>query len=45
MEYLVEHGVDINKENKNGKTPLNYARKSRNKDLVQYLVEYGAEQI
>jgi len=32
VEYLVEHGEDINKENKDGETPLSKACKSGNKD-------------
>ena len=42
VEYLVEFGADINKENKYDQTPLFNACKSGNKDLVEYLVEYGA---
>eukprot|EP00833_Pecoramyces_ruminatium_P001633 jgi/Orpsp1_1/1175665/evm.model.c7180000054754.1 len=35
VKYLVEHGADINKENKDGKTPLF--------DAFKYLVELGAD--
>ena len=31
---LVEHGADVNKENRNGETPLFMACVRRNKDLV-----------
>jgi len=43
VEYLVEHGVDINKENYFDKTPLFYACSSGNKELVDYLIENGAD--
>ena len=40
---MVEHGADINKEGWKGKTPLFYACRSGNNDLVKYLVEHGAD--
>jgi len=43
VEYFIEHGTDINKENQDGETPLFVACKSRNKDLAVYLVEHGAD--
>jgi ankyrin repeat protein len=44
VKYLVvEHGADINKENIYGETPLFYACRSGNKDIVKYLVENGAD--
>jgi ankyrin repeat protein len=39
----VEHGAYINKENRNGEIVLFIACKSGNKDLVEYLVEHGAD--
>ncbi|KAL6632443.1 hypothetical protein U3516DRAFT_735772 [Neocallimastix sp. 'constans'] len=39
VEYLVEHGADINKENKYNKISL-FKAKSGNKDLVEYLVKH-----
>ncbi|KAG4094566.1 hypothetical protein H8356DRAFT_1360433 [Neocallimastix lanati (nom. inval.)] len=42
-EYIVEHGADINKEKKNGETPLFNTCRSENKELVEYLVEHGAD--
>ena len=39
----MEHGADINKENRNGETVLFGACVSGNKDLVEYLVEHGAD--
>ena len=41
--YLVEHGIDINKDNIFKETPLFYTCKSGNKDLVEYLVKHGAD--
>ena len=43
MEYLVENKTNINKENKYGRTPLFNACERGNKDLVEYLVEHGAD--
>jgi ankyrin repeat protein len=42
MEYLVEHGADINKEDKDGRSPLFIACKIPNGSMVKYLVEHGA---
>jgi len=42
VKYFVEHGVNINKINKYGKTSLFYVCKYGNKiSIVNYLVEYG----
>jgi len=41
VKYLVEIGVNINKESKNGNTPLFDACRSGNLNLVKYLVEIG----
>ena len=38
VEYLVEHGLDINKENEDDETPLLIDCESENKDLVEYFV-------
>ena len=43
MEYLVEKGANINKENKDGETPLFMAINSGNNELVKYLVKQGAD--
>ena len=43
IQYLVKHGVDINKEDRNGKTPLFYASKNGNEAVVKYLIEHGAD--
>ena len=37
------HRADINKESKNGETPLFNKCKNKNKDLVKYLVEHGLD--
>jgi len=42
MRYLVEHGEDVNKSNKNGKTPLIEARRIQNKSIVKYFMDHGA---
>jgi len=42
--YLVEHGVDINKEeNRYGETPLFSACRSRHKLIIEYLEEHEAD--
>jgi len=43
INYLVKHGVDINKEDRIGETPLFSACYSGNKKLVKYFVEYGLD--
>ncbi len=44
VKYLEEkHGVDVNKADENGWTPLFGACESRNLDLVKYLMEHGAD--
>jgi len=40
-KYLVDHGVNLNKENKNGKTPLLVAYEKKNEMLINYLVKHG----
>ena len=42
-KYLVENGADINKENKDGKTPLFYSCNIRYANLVKYLIENNAK--
>jgi len=45
IKYLIEHGVDINKEKKDGNTPLISACEceSNKKIIVSYLIEHGAD--
>ncbi|ORX85834.1 ankyrin, partial [Anaeromyces robustus] len=43
VKYLIEHGADINKENRGGETPLFLACRSGNKNLVKYLIDLGAD--
>jgi len=42
VKYLVEHGSDINKENRARETPLWYACENGNESVIKYLVEHGA---
>jgi len=39
----LKNGADINKKTKNGTTPLSFACYSGNKDLIEYLLENGAD--
>jgi len=41
VKYLVEHGADVNKENKDGDTPLIIAW--QDEEIVKYLIEHGAD--
>jgi len=40
-KFLIEQGVDINKENKLGETPIFFACRSENVNIVKHLVEKG----
>jgi len=42
VKYLVQKGVDVNKENGRGETPLFLACEKGNEQIVKYLVEHGA---
>ena len=42
LEYLVEHGADVNKEDEDSETPLSNAYRSGNEFVVKFLVEHGA---
>ncbi len=42
VKYLVEHGSTIDKEDKNGITPLSVACEIGNEDIIQYLIKQGA---
>jgi len=43
VKYLVENGVDINKSNTSGDTPLSVAVDYNNKIVIKYLVDHGAD--
>jgi len=42
IKYLVENGADINRTNKDDKTPLFYACENGHETVIKYLVEQGA---
>ena len=42
LEYLREHGADLNQKEKKGDTPLAFAAKNNNFEMVRYLVNHGA---
>ncbi|OUM60262.1 hypothetical protein PIROE2DRAFT_30628, partial [Piromyces sp. E2] len=41
IKILVEHGADINKENKRGETALSLAFNKGYKDIITYLIKHG----
>ncbi len=43
MKYLVENGVDVNAQTIRCETPLMFANENGNLNVVQYLVENGAQ--
>ncbi len=43
VEYLIEHGANINKADDSGRTPLCIAVLNGHKEIVEYLVERGAD--
>ncbi len=43
VEWLVEHGADVNKATEDGYTPLIVALGLGNENLVHYFVEHGAD--
>ncbi|ORX81126.1 ankyrin, partial [Anaeromyces robustus] len=42
LKNLVEHHLDINAKDEEGNTPLIYAIKNRNIEIVEYLLKMGA---
>lgn len=45
LKYLVMRGVNINKKNKQGFTPLSYACRAKILWLIKLLLDLGAERI
>jgi len=43
VNYLIEHGADVNKETVKDVTPLSIACYKRNETIIKYLVELGAD--
>ena len=43
VEYLINHGADINQTTANGLTPLHLASQSGNQSIVEYLVTHHAD--
>ncbi len=43
VKYLVEHGMDTNKANREGQSPLFKACETGNEYIVKYIVEHGAD--
>ena len=43
LKYLVEKGIDVNKQDKYGRTALMYYAMGGNIEAVKYLVEHGAD--
>lgn len=45
VRFLVENGADKDQTDNNGATPLSVAAQSGHLDIVQFLVEVGAEKM
>ncbi|ORX83059.1 ankyrin [Anaeromyces robustus] len=43
LKYLISQKLDINRQDKNGHSPLIYAIKRRNISIIQCLIEHGAD--
>ena len=43
IKYLIEHGANINKEDRKGETPLFNVCRNGNEIIVKYLVKHGAD--
>ena len=43
IDLLIEHGADIDAQNADGRTPLMLASVKGDTELVDYLLDYGAE--
>lgn len=43
VEYLVQHGANVNCSDNQGKTPLHYAIRSKSKPLIEFLILGGAK--
>ncbi|ORX55833.1 ankyrin, partial [Anaeromyces robustus] len=43
INYLIEKGADIHKENNDGETPLFFVCENGNENGVRYLIEHGAQ--
>jgi len=42
VQYLVDHGTDVNEVNRYGATPFYNACRSRNKTIIKCLLKTGA---
>jgi len=42
-EYLVEHGVNVNEQDRDGVTPLHVSVRAGQLDVVKFLLEHGAD--
>ncbi|XP_014231106.1 uncharacterized protein LOC106655293 [Trichogramma pretiosum] len=43
IEILLQNGLDVNVEDRNGRTPLNEAASHFNYDIVEFLLSHGAD--
>jgi len=42
VEYLIQHGADMDSKNIENHTPLHYASQNGNQRVADYLVNHGA---
>ena len=43
VQALIEKGAEVNQTNADGETPLNFTIRSKEPDLVTYLLDRGAD--
>ena len=43
VQFLIDNGADINKADKDKRTPLHWAVESGKKEMVELLIENGAD--
>jgi ankyrin repeat protein len=43
-EVLIAHGADVNAKNKNGKTPMDYAKSQGHEEVIELLRKHGAKE-
>lgn len=45
IDLLIDHGADIDVQNADGRTPLMLAAQVGDDELIDYLLDYGADKL